>query len=669
MNFLKELNPQQLEAATHFDGPMLILAGAGSGKTKTVVTRAANMLANGIDGKNILILTFTNKAAKEMKERGEKLLDSIDYEGSRPFFTTFHSFGFKFLKRYSYENKYININENFSLADEGIQKKIIKEIIKGMFLYKDQKITEKNIQYIFGILQNNLIDYISIEETYSEISALIENHNDSQKSLNWLRSNHIETKKDILKLSETYVKYKRELRENNLVDFEDLISLPIKILKQNKEIKKALNNKFKYIMIDEFQDTNFSQIEFLNLLINKDDNICVVGDDSQSIYGWRGADIEYILNFHKSYRKVKKINLTHNYRSTKDIVSTANRLIENASEKHEFKEALQAFKKEKGFITKKQYFNEYQEAEGISFYIHKLFQKNVKPENIAILYRNNFIASTIEKEFIKKRIPYRIYKGRSLMQKKAIQEYMSFIHFLMNKENEIALELSLIAGKTLTQAKIAEIKKTSTLKDFLFRKSKDSLFEDEHTFEGLSKTQKERINLFIKNINVTRMLIKNEEDLKIIVDFIDKNFNFMKSLRKTIETSKSPASIDRAEKALEDIAILTSIIVDFPTMKDFLETIGLNENTQNEEEANKVNLMTIHSSKGLEFDCVFLARMNQGILPSNRALAEDKLLEEERRLAYVGITRAKRFLHISYIKKDRMKATLQPSMFIEEAEI
>lgn len=666
MTFLKELNPQQLEAATNFNGPMLILAGAGSGKTKTVVTRAANMIANGISGKNILILTFTNKAAKEMKERGESLLDKIEYEGSRPFFTTFHSFGFKFLKRYAnYSN--VKVNENFSLADEGIQKKIIKNNLKGMFLYKEERITEKNIIYIFGILQNNLVEYNSIDQTYSEISGLIDSHKKAHKSLNWLRSNHIETKKDILKLSEMYVKYKRELRENNLVDFEDLISLPIRILKSSKEIKQTLNNKFKYIMIDEFQDTNYSQIEFLNLLMNKDDNICVVGDDSQSIYGWRGADIEYILNFHKSYRKVKKINLTHNYRSTEDIVQTANKLIENAEEKHEFKEALQAFQKEKGFITKKQYYNEYQEAEGISFYINKLFQKKVRADNIAILYRNNFIASTLEKEFIKKRIPYRIYKGRSLMQKKSIQEYMSFIHFIMNKHNEIALESALIAGKTLTQTKINSIKETTSLKDYLFKNKNNSLFEEETSFSDLGKAQKEKVNTFIKNMNIVRMLIKNDEDTEIITDFIDKNFNFMKSLRKTIETSKSPASIDRAEKALEDIAILTSIIKDFNTMIEFLETIGLNENTESDETENKVNLMTIHSSKGLEFDCVFLARMNQGILPSNRSLLQDKLLEEERRLAYVGITRAKRFLHISYIKKDRQKQDMFPSIFISEA--
>lgn len=668
MTFLKELNPQQLEAATNFTGPMLILAGAGSGKTKTVVTRAANMIANGIQGNNILILTFTNKAAKEMKERGEALLDSIEYEGSRPFFTTFHSFGFKFLKRYVNDSN-IGINENFSLADEGIQKKIIKANLKGMFLYKEEKITEKNIMYMFGILQNNLIEYKTIDQTYSEISGLIESHKKAQKSLNWLSFNHIESKKDILKLSEIYVRYKRELRLNNLVDFEDLISLPIKILKENKQIKQTLNNKFKYIMIDEFQDTNYSQIEFLNLLINKDDNICVVGDDSQSIYGWRGADIEYILNFHKSYRKVRKINLIHNYRSTKDIVHSANKLIGNATEKHEFKEALQAFKKEKGFITKKQYYNEYQEAEGISFYINKLFQKKVKPEKIAVLYRNNFIASTLEKEFIKKRIPYRIYKGRSLMQKKSIQEYMSFIQFIMNKQNDIALESALIAGKTLTQGKINEIKEKTTLKDYLFKKNKSSLFEEETSFKDLSKAQKEKVNMFIKNINIVRILINNEEETETIVEFIDKNFNYMKGLRKTIETSKSAASIDRAEKALEDINILTSIIKDFNTMLEFLETIGLNENTEQEEETDKVNLMTIHSSKGLEFDCVFLARMNQGILPSNRSLAQDKLLEEERRLAYVGITRAKRFLHISYIKKDRMKQDLYPSIFIEEAGI
>ena len=222
------------------------------------------------------------------------------------------------------------------------------------------------------------------------------------------------TKDDIIKLAKIYYEYKNKLRKNNLVDFDDLINLPIVILKKNKEIKKFINNKFKYIMVDEFQDTNYAQIELLNLILNKDDNICVVGDDSQSIYGWRGADIEYILNFHKQYREVKKINLKENFRSTTEIVKKANNLIEKSTEKHEFKEALIAFKKERGFVKKQEYLNQWKEAEGIVRYIKGLLNKNIEPKDIVILYRSNFIANSFEKELIKNKVPYVIYKGKSI---------------------------------------------------------------------------------------------------------------------------------------------------------------------------------------------------------------------------------------------------------------
>ena len=669
MKILEKLTPEQYKAATEFYGPMLILAGAGSGKTTTLVARTANMMYHGIDGRNILVLTFTNKAANEMKERGMEMIKGMSEDVSAPTFTTFHSFGYKFLKRYLISETYLKLKANFTLADEGVQLKIIKSIIKDMFLNKDQKVTNKNIYAIIGILQNNLIGYEKADVTFKEIQELIRSYSKSNKSLNWLQGNGIETKDDIVKLAKIFVEYKLQLRENNLVDFDDLINLPITILKKNKEIKKFINKKFQYIMVDEFQDTNYSQIEMLNLILNRDDNICVVGDDSQSIYGWRGADIEYILNFHKQYRKVKKINLKENFRSTKNIVKKANKLIEKAEEKHEFKEALVAFKKEKGFIKTQQYRNQWEEAQKISEYIKSLINKKVEPKDIAVLYRNNFISTAFEKELIKNKVPYRIYKGRALMQKKIIHEYMSIFQFLVNKTNSIALETVLTSSKILTEKKIDEIKKKQDLRDFIFSKNKDNLFEDESNhYDKLSKTQKDRVESFKKNINITTLMMKNQEETSDIVNFINREFSFLKNIKKTIDTSKSANSIDKAEKELEDINILISIIVDFKTIEDFIEEIGLDENTEiKSEEENKVNLMTMHSSKGLEFDCVFLPRMNEGVLPSARSLNNLKVYEEERRLAYVALTRAKRFLHVSYIQIDMFKKPSFPSVFIKEA--
>lgn len=671
MKILEKLTPEQYTAATNFYGPMLILAGAGSGKTTTIVARTANMIYNGIEGKNILVLTFTNKAANEMKERGIEMLKGLEKTGSSiPTFTTFHSFGYKFLKRYLVSEGYLKLRANFTLADEGVQKKIIKEAMKDMFLNKDEKIKPDNIYSIISILQNNLIEYNKIDETLKEIQTLIISYNRSQKSLDWLHGNGIESKDDLIKLSKIYFNYKTQLRENNLVDFDDLINLPIKILQRNKSIKSFINDKFKFIMVDEFQDTNFSQIELLNLILNKDDNICVVGDDSQSIYGWRGADIDYILTFHKNHRTVKKINLKENFRSTKEIVEKANKLIESAEEKHEFKEALQAFKNEKGFIKKQNYLNQFKEAEGITNYISQLLNKNIEPKDIAVLYRNNYIASSFEKELIKKKIPYKIYKGRALMQKKAIHEYMAIYHFLVNRENNIALETIITSSKILTEKKLEEIKSKTDINEFIFGKVKDTLFEEEDQFDKLSKTQKERIIKFKKNINIVTLMMENHEKMTDIVSFINREFLFLKNLENTIETSKSAKSIDAAEKALENINLLISIILDFHTIEEFIEEIGLDENTdKKDEEENKVNLMTIHNSKGLEFDCVFIPRMNQGVIPSARSLENQKVYEEERRLAYVALTRAKRFLYISYIEKDMFKKDAYPSDFIKEAGI
>jgi len=247
---------------------------------------------------------------------------------------------------------------------------------------------------------------------------------------------------------------------------------------------------------------------------------------------------------------------------------------------------------------------------------------------------------------------------------------MSIFHFLVNKTNSIALETALISSKVLTENKIKEIKKKLTLKDFIFKKSRSNLFEEENHYDGLSKTQKERVEKFKKNINIATLMMNNDESTQDILKFINKEFLFLKNIQKTIDTSKSANSVTKAEKELEDINILISIIQDFKSIEEFVEEIGLDENTgTNTEEENKVNLMTMHSSKGLEFDCVFIPRMNQGIIPSQRSFNNEKVYEEERRLAYVAYTRAKRFLHISYVEIDMFKKPAFPSIFIEEAGI
>lgn len=668
LKFLKELNKEQYKAATSFNGPVLILAGAGSGKTKTIIARTANMIAHNINAESILIMTFTNKAAKEMKERGLNLLNEINYQGEMPTFTTFHAWGFNFLKSYvNYKQDFEFLQKQFTIADDNIQKKIIKELLKDFFK-NNLEFKEKNFFTLSTIFQSNLIPYKSAKETYEEIQKLIESFKGVGKRLSLLRDNNIKTKRDIRNFAELYVTYKKKLKENNLIDFDDLINIPIKILETDKIARDFIKRKYNYIMIDEFQDTNLAQIRLIKNILNKNENICVVGDDSQSIYGWRGADIEFILNFHTKFEDVLKINLKKNYRSTREIVSHANKLIENAEEKHEFKKALESFKKEKGKVICRMLETEYDEARIVAMYIKEMLKKKVKPSEIAILYRNNFIAMPVEKELIKQGIPYKIFKGRSLLQKKAVQEFMNYISLFLNHKNNMAIEACLTStGKILSIKKVEELKNLakSEKKDL-----SDIIFSEDFKKIKMSKPQKDKLESFsLQTIRMRELLregkIQNEE---FIHKFYE-SFNFIKEFERISKESTSIKTRESAEKALEDLNNIFSILMSYKTVEDFAESISLNESTEEDsEENNKVNLLTIHSSKGLEFSFIFVVRMNQGILPSSRSLVSQSLLEEERRLAYVAITRAKKFLHISYIKRSRSE-TWSPSQFLFESKI
>jgi DNA helicase-2/ATP-dependent DNA helicase PcrA len=307
-SFLADLNEDQLLAATTTEGPVLILAGAGSGKTKTIISRTVNIIStNKIDPRNILIMTFTNKAAREMRERGEKMLEAFEnWNGFMPEFTTFHSWGVKFIR--SLDGNILaskKLNQYFNISDESDQVVILNKILQSLISEDEmKKIKIKNLLLPIGFIQNNLVQYDSIENATKGISLLLE------EDSSWIDEVMTLDKYDIkLVLSELYFQYKKELRANNLIDFEDLINIPIEVISENIEIKNRLRNYYKYIMVDEFQDTNGSQLELLNLLTSEDENICVVGDDSQSIYGWRGANIEYILNFHKARKNVTDLQM------------------------------------------------------------------------------------------------------------------------------------------------------------------------------------------------------------------------------------------------------------------------------------------------------------------------------------------------------------------------
>jgi DNA helicase-2/ATP-dependent DNA helicase PcrA len=654
-NFLSDLNPEQLKAATTLDGPLLILAGAGSGKTKTIISRTANLIKNKTLGNHILILTFTNKAAKEMKERGIKLITELNLNSPIPEFSTFHRWGFSFLKKYASESK--QIKPNFTIADTNTQKSLITQIIKYEFGEDEKEIKAQNLIAIFGIFQNNFIDYQNKDITTKQIKNL------NRKSKLVLESNNIDTPNKLKKTINSYIKYKEELKANNIVDFDDLINLPIYILEENKQIRKNIQDYYHYIMVDEFQDTNTTQIKLLNLILNKNQNICVVGDDSQSIYGWRGAKIENILTFHKQYKNTTLVNLKINYRSSKNIVSASNTLLKSSTETHEQKEKLKAFSKDKGKVLVQAFYNADEEAKQISKAINKILDKGFKPQDIVVLYRNNMIARIIEKEFIFNNIPYNILKGRSLLDKKSVQEFITFFTLFINKKNNLNLELALTStAKYISIAKMKEIKTYCIQNNISLTK-----FLSDHLDKiKFNKPQLEKLNAFKENTETIRTLIKEKRDIQDIIDYFQFNFTLIPEYQKIIENSTSETSIDLATKQLNNINIISSILLKYDTVENFIEAMGLTEEVEDKKE-NKVSLMTAHGSKGLEFDFVFLASASDGIFPSSRSIQNNDI-EEERRLFYVAITRPKKFLFVSYIQNN-YSGDLKPSRFIKEAKL
>lgn len=659
MNILSELNPEQKSAAEHTTGPMLILAGAGSGKTKTITIRTAYLISKGVEGNKILILTFTNKAAREMDERGMKILYENKIICTQPEFTTFHSWSLKFLRNHI---QYLDeIDMDFTIADESNSKSIIRNI---MDMYKvDEKyedIKDSNISSVFSIIQNNLAPYDTEEMSIKAIEDLY-----SKGNLKiFFTKNFFNTPNRIKLLGKIYFQYKKELRKNNLVDFDDLINLSVKIL-ENEDVRKKMRKKYDYIMVDEFQDTNFAQIKLLDALINDKNNIAVVGDDSQSIYGWRGADIQYILKFHERFVGTKVVNLISNYRSTPDIVKKANKLLESADEKHDLKEKLKAFKKEDGEIVIKSFKSnmnikktaDVYENEYVATKIKELLNNGVKPSEIAVLYRVNSIYKNLEPKLIANRIPYQIYKGRSMFERKAIKEMLELIKFLINEKNTISLEDFLTSTvKIISKSKLDEIVTGSLNKFILKRKYKQT---------KLPKKNIEKLDAFVDFCEEAKKLIEDEAPLEEILQYIFNHCGLIQEYKRIIETTKSIATKDTAERALVDLNFIYNTILQFESLRNFYEDITLAPDDAEKSDDEKIKLMTVHSSKGLEFEYVFVIRFNQGVFPSQRSFLEGTL-EEERRLAYVAITRAKKFLSLSYVDF-YFGRPAKESQFIKEA--
>lgn len=656
------LNRQQAEAVQTTNGPVIILAGAGSGKTKVLVHRIANLIKKGADPESILAITFTNKAASEMRERVKNI---IGPESKKVWLYTFHAFCAKILREEITELK--QYKQGFSIYDTDESKKIIKEILKN----KDEGLDPKYMDDPATLLEK--VTRLKWDKKYShKLQEAARQGNEFQQR--------------ILTLSEAY---NRKMIKNNAMDFEDLLVQATKLLKTNKEILVKYQAKFKYIMVDEYQDTNNIQYELVNLLSRQNRNLCVVGDADQSIYGWRGADIQNILDFKKDYPEAKTIKLEQNYRSTAEIVEAANNVIKH----NQIREDKTLRTNKPGYPIKHYHFeDDYNEGDNIASLIKFIhFRQKKAYKDIAILYRTNTLSNKLETALIKNAIPYHLTGGTKLFDRKEIKDIMAYIKSLVNQYDEIALKRIIntpprgIGNTTLKR-----------IEDYCNQKNIPLIMGI--TSEEINLTSKAKQGLqefadFLYDMLSEISDSNNMNSAKLIEEILQKTQYMEKLYPSQPEKLKSETEQDfetRCKKAAEDHQKATDNIVRLleiakeydksnpkTDLTEFLNTISLmtdEEDTENESEddtPNAIRLMTLHAAKGLEFPVVIITGMEEGILPHSRALetGEESDLEEERRLCYVGITRAKEQLVITDCEKRHIygqEVKLKPSRFISE---
>ena len=628
MSILDELNEEQRKAAEKIDGPVLILAGAGSGKTRTVTYRIAHMIKEkGISPLNIMALTFTNKAAKEMKERAEALIgpDANDLVVS-----TFHSFSVRLLKTYSDR---IGYGRNFNIYDVDDQKTIINKIKKDMNIKNDDISPAK----IAGRISKLKEQGIGIEELEEQIDTRIP-------------ANRI--------FRDIYQKYDETLKANNAMDFSDLL-LNAKKLLEDPYVLERVQDRYRYIVVDEYQDTNDIQYEIISKIAEKYKNICVVGDEDQSIYAFRGANINNILNFERDYKNAFVAKLEQNYRSTKTILDTANELIKNNKSSKGKKLWTNGEKGEK--IKVFNALTVYDEAEFIVNEIKAKAKDGKQYKDMTILYRTNSQSRVLEEKLLAAKVPYKIYGGMQFFQRKEIKDILAYMNLLNNPNDNhnfyriINVPKRAIGDKTLEKiVQLANEKGISMLEA--------TKYIDE--IPGLRTAVKEAIKSFYKMMHGIYEKL-DELSVKEVFDEVLIQTKYIDS----IEDNKE----DRVKNIEELLNSITESEKQNPEMSlsEYLDMVSLTSSSDSiEEDENFIKLMTIHSSKGLEFDYVFIAGMEDGLFPScNFDTSEDEI-EEERRLCYVAVTRAKKELYLSHVSErmvwGQMNYMIRPSRFIGE---
>ena len=605
-DYLKNLNKAQKEAVMYLDGPLLIVAGAGSGKTKVLTTRIANIIKNKKAFPNqILSVTFTNKAASEMQGRVSRILGSEAIGLS--WLGTFHSICAKLLRKHA---SAVNLNSNFTIVDTDDQIRLIKNICKA----ENIDIKQLAPKYILGI-----IDRWKNKGYYPD--EVIINHKDIYE-------------KTVLPI---YKIYQKKLTELNSCDFGDLILHVVKIFEKNSDIRDIYSKNFKYILVDEYQDTNFIQSKWLKLLSEKNMNICCVGDDDQSIYSWRGAEIKNFLEFDQTYKDTKVIRLEENYRSSQNILSVASGLISNNLNR--VGKTLKATKEEGDLVKLNCFKNGKDEAIGISDEIEKLKKKG-SLNNIAILVRAIFQTREFEERFLKIGMPYRILGGTKFYERAEIKDCVAYLRIVYQGKDDLAFERVVNNPKrSIGDSTLKLIHDCAKKNSLSLEISSKKIIED----NLIKPKAKIGLSLFLDLICKWRndLNIKKNSHVKLLQIILDESgYSSMLKNKKDLEN----------ENRLENIKELLSAMKEFDTLESFLEHVSLATSIDQDWEGEKVNMMTMHASKGLEFEKVFLPGWEEGLFPHQKSIEEkgQNGLEEERRLAYVGITRAKKNAIISF---------------------
>ncbi|SCJ40861.1 ATP-dependent DNA helicase pcrA [uncultured Clostridium sp.] len=631
MNNYDTLNPMQREAVFTTEGPLLVLAGAGSGKTRALTHRVAYLIEErGVKPWNILAITFTNKAAGEMRERVNQL---VDFGADSVWVSTFHSLCVRILRRFI-EN--LGYTTDFSIYDSDDTKTLMKQIFKDLEV--NQKVLKE--RGVLGVISSAKNEMISPEEFLLSAKA----DGDSR----------------LQRIGELYMEYQKRLKKNNALDFDDLLVKTVELFQANQEVLEYYQDRFRYIMVDEYQDTNTVQFKLVSLLAAKYRNICVVGDDDQSIYRFRGANIKNILSFEETFPGAKVIKLEQNYRSTKMILDSANEVIKN-----------NAGRKDKTLWTEnevgerpvfREFGSSFDEAEWV---VRDIVKKGGPWKDYAILYRTNAQSRLFEEKCIAYNLPYRLVGGVNFYQRKEIKDILCYLKTIANGRDDLAVQRIInVPKRGIGAMSVARVNMFAMENDMSFYEA----LERVQAVPGIGKAAL-KIGVFTDQIGEFRKMLREEKTIKDVIEAVLEKTGYREELKEEGEVE--------AESRLENIEELINKAVSYwesadePSLSEFLEEVALVADIDSMDESeDRIILMTLHSAKGLEFPYVYLVGMEDGLFPSMMSLMEGpEALEEERRLCYVGITRAEKRLTLTAAKSRMVKGEMQyarTSRFINE---